>query len=96
MAEGDELEVPEYAEGTAEFLDWGLGGNYDTPSPVYLFLDIIGYSEEHFGEPQFDLTKVSERFGYMEMGQLAKALDEYSDRPTDVMAFVEKRMGQDA
>lgn len=77
---------PDYAKETAQLLSWSA--NYDHPTPAALFLDIIGYSDEHMGEPLFDLRKVSERFGFMEIGYLADALNEYANRPGDVMEYV--------
>lgn len=79
---------PTYAEGVARLFSWSA--NYDHPTPAALFLDIIGYSDEQFGEPLFDLSQITGRFGYVEIGMLAKALDEYSDRPGDVMEYVEQ------
>lgn len=77
---------PKECEETAALLRWSI--NYDHPTPAALFLDIIGYSDDHFGEPLFDLRKVSERFGYLECDYLADALKEYAQRPGPVMEYV--------
>jgi hypothetical protein len=79
--------APGYAEGVSSL--WSWSGNYDYPSPASLFLDLIGYSDEHFGEALCDLTKMSPRLGYLELDLLADALKEYADRPGDVMEYVE-------
>jgi len=78
--------VPDFAGDTARLLDWSE--NYDFPSPASLFLDLIGYSEEHLGE---NLTaRKMPSLGYLEIDMLAKALTEYATRPNDVYDWVEK------
>jgi hypothetical protein len=53
--------------------------NYDFPSPFSVFLDLTGYSQEEFGE---SLVKdPSAVLGYLEMGMLGRALDEYATDP---------------
>jgi hypothetical protein len=54
--------------------------------PITLFLDIIGWSEDEYGETMYDLKSAS--LGYVEIGKLAEALTEYADRPQDVREFV--------
>jgi hypothetical protein len=73
---------PNYAEGTARLYSWSL--NHEFFSPFRKFLDLIGYSEDEFGEPLGDWKKPSEFLGYMELGFLAQGLEEYSNRPQDV------------
>ena len=80
--------APAYAEATARL--WSWSENYDYPTPASLFLDLIGYSDEHVGEPLFDLRQVANRLGYLEIDMLANALKEYADRPGDVMEYVER------
>jgi hypothetical protein len=82
---------PEYARGVNNLLTWSA--NYDHPTPAALFLDIIGYSDEEMGEPLFDLKVIPQRFGYLEIDQLADALKEYAARPTDVMEYVSAYLG---
>lgn len=78
--------APSYAEETAHLFSW-CEGNYDFPAPSSLFLDLIGYSEEHFGE---NLTaRKMPSLGYLEIDLLSKALREYAQRPADVLEFVE-------
>ena len=72
---------PNYAEGTARLYSWSL--NHEFFSPFRKFLDLIGYSEDEFGEPLGDWKKPSEFLGYMELGYLAQGLEEYSNRPGD-------------
>ena len=80
--------APTYAEATARL--WSWSENYDYPTPASLFLDLIGYSDEHVGEPLFDLRQAANRLGYLEIDMLANALKEYADRPGDVMEYVER------
>lgn len=66
---------------------WSWSTNYDAgKGPATLFLDLIGYSADEFGEPLYDMKNAS--LGYVELGKLADALTAYSDRPHDVRAFV--------
>jgi hypothetical protein len=73
---------PNYAEGTARLYSWSL--NHENSEPFRKFLDLIGYSEDEFGEPLGDWKKPSKFLGYMELGYLAQGLEEYSNRPQDV------------
>ena len=71
---------------TANLISW-CEYNYNFPAPSSLFLDLIGYSEEHLGE---DLCRDKKpALGYLEIDLLAKALEEYAERPHEVMQFVE-------
>lgn len=62
--------------------------NFDYPSPMSLYLDLIGYSEEQLG-----MNLCSEKLpslGYLELSYLADALKEYTNSPQDVYEFVEE------
>ena len=54
--------------------------NFNFPSPFSVFLDLVGYSEEEFGE---SLVKenISSILGYRELDLLGLALQEYADDP---------------
>jgi hypothetical protein len=81
--------APDYAWDTASLIGW-CEGNYNHPAPSSLFLDIIGYSEEHLG---YNLcAEKMPNLGYLEIDLLAKALTEYASRPNDVGYFVEELM----
>jgi hypothetical protein len=77
--------APEWASDTAHLMSW-CEGNYDFPAPSSLFLDLIGYSEEEFGE-NLTARKMPD-LGYLEIDLLAKALTEYAKRPLDIRDFV--------
>jgi hypothetical protein len=53
-----------------------------------VFLDLIGYSDNHFGEPLVkDASKV---LGYLEIDYLGDALKEYAKNPDDVLKWIEQ------
>lgn len=80
---------PELAQAVAQL--WSSSSNYDYPSPATLFLDLIGYSIEHTGEPFTTMKQVagSGLLGYLEIDMIADALKEYAHRPLIVTAFVD-------
>ena len=51
--------------------------NYNFPSPFSVFLDLVGYSEEEFGEPL--VPGLPPSLGYLELHLLGAALSEYSE-----------------
>ena len=69
--------------------------NYDYPTPATLFLDLIGYSDENFGEPMFDLNQVSSKLGYLELGMLGSALNQFAETPSLGNDFVNALMAAD-
>ena len=80
--------APDYAQHTATLIRWSE--NYDHPSHYSLFLDIIGFSDEEYGGYicQGSYAETMSRFGYLECSHLAQALEEYSNRPQDVIAYI--------
>ena len=84
-----EEDAPEGCEDVQDLYSWSL--NYDAGTgPFTLFLDLIGYSFENFGEALYNLTESS--LGYLECNQLARALMVYADHPHQVNAYVEALM----
>lgn len=81
---------PPFATAVADL--WRWAENYDYPTPASLFLDLIGYSDEEYGQPLFDLAKVPERLGYLEIGQLGEALIQYAEMPNEVRAWIDTVM----
>ena len=60
--------------------------NCEQPTPYALFLDLIGWSEEAYGE-----RLCGDRLpnlGYVEAYKLAQALEAWSDHPREVEAAV--------
>lgn len=81
--------APEGCEATQDLYSWSL--NYDAgKGPFTLFLDLIGWSEDAYGETYYDLKGAS--LGYLELSKLAEALTEYADRPHDVREYVDALM----
>lgn len=84
-----EQDAPSGCDAVQDLYSWSL--NYDAgKGPFTLFLDLIGYSFDEFGEALYSLTEAS--LGYLELDKLAKALTEYADRPQDVTGFVQTLM----
>jgi hypothetical protein len=78
---------PKGAEETSALAEWSLNYDYKTGNPYWVFLDLIGYSEENYGENLFS-GKFSQVLGFMELDYLADALKEYAENPTLVLAFI--------
>ena len=77
---------PEYGAATIRLMDWSQ--NFDYPSPMSLFLDLIGFSEEELGQRL--CAEKMPSLGYLELDYLADALKEYANRPLDVYALAER------
>jgi hypothetical protein len=76
-------------EKVRALVNWSTNYDIRKGTPYQIFLDVIGYSVENFGEVIVkDITKVS--LGYKELGFLGDALTEYSDSPKDVLDWIEK------
>jgi hypothetical protein len=85
-------DAPDYAEAVADLWHWST--NYDCgKGPFTLFLDLIGWSDDALGEPLYSLRDAS--LGYIELGKLATALDKYTERPSDVRAWVDDLLTYD-
>ena len=82
--------APAYAEKVAELYRWSAN-NYEDYAPFRKFLDLIGYADTAYGDDSLvmgDWSRPSSSLGYVELGLLAGALDQYSDRPLDVDKWV--------
>lgn len=74
-------------EPIASLYHWSL--NFDAgQTPFTAFLDIIGWSQEQYGDNLYDWKNV--QIGYMELDYLADALKFYADRPQEATDFFEK------
>ena len=76
-----------HAPETQALYSWGLNCERDS-NPFLAFLDLIGWSEENYGQPLTNTT----RLGYMELDYLADALKEYTNDPHRVSAWVDGLM----
>lgn len=78
---------PPGCSAVADLFHWST--NYDPGrGPSTLFLDLIGYSADEYGEALYRAEHGDYGLGYVECGKLAAALTEYADRPGDVRDFV--------
>lgn len=80
--------TPTYAENVGELYHWS--SNYNNFSPFRKFLDLIGFTEEMYGEevPLANWERPAFELGYIELGKLGEALTEYANRPEDVERFI--------
>jgi hypothetical protein len=81
-------QAPEQLKGIAALAR--LSTNYDarTGTPLLVFLDLIGYSKDNWGENQVpDASKV---LGYLEISHLADALQEYSTTPIQASDYIDE------
>lgn len=80
----DLIEATTETRKVADLLSWSE--NYNFPTPASLFLDLIGYSEDCYGTRLCDGQIPV--LGYLELGMLGEALNEYSEIPQAVNDFV--------
>jgi hypothetical protein len=71
-------------EKTAELYSWSTNYDLKLGTPFGLFLDLIGYAEEQFGEK---LNPRSFVVDYESGYAIGQALIEWSDRPYEIEAF---------
>lgn len=55
--------------------------NYEFPSPMSYFLDLIGYSKDEFNDTLGDWSKVTDKIQYLELLYISEALTEYVKNP---------------
>jgi len=79
-------------EHTAGLISWSMNYDQKTGTPYHLFLDLIGYSADNYGEPLFNLSNVQKVMGFMELDYLGDALKEYAENPQAVLDFIEDTM----
>lgn len=82
-----EAKPPRGCEAVQDLYSWSL--NYDSAEgPFTLFIDMIGYSEDEYGEVMYAYPLDSSKLGYMELSKLADALQQYATRPDAVRGYV--------
>lgn len=88
-----EEDAPKGCESVQDLYSWST--NYDPgKGPFSLFLDLIGYSEDEFGEDVYNMRDRS--LGYLELSKLASALESYSVDPHGVREYVDLLMRAEA
>ena len=81
-------EAPERFEKIAYLWDWSL--NHEYPTPASLFLDLIGYTLDEYGELLCgNMKQTIGGLGTREISLIGLAMDEYATRPTDATVFIE-------
>lgn len=79
--------APDHLEAVRDCWSWGL--NCDaSANPWLAFLDLIGWTEEQYGEPLWQGATL----GYLECDYLAHALRTYADRPQEVWDWIDGLM----
>jgi hypothetical protein len=76
------------AENVRALVNWSMNYDVRTGTPYQVFLDLIGYSDEHFGESL--VKNPSKVLGYLEIDELGNALKEYAKNPEDVLKWIEQ------
>jgi hypothetical protein len=70
-----------------ELIHWSMNYDIRTGTPYHLFLDLIGYSFENFGERLYQ-GEPSAVLGSLEMDKIGRALIEYSSNPQAVEDWI--------
>jgi hypothetical protein len=78
---------PANVSETNALIEWSMNYDIKTGTPYHLFLDLIGYSDENYGDT---LYKGNPRnvLGFMEIDYLGDALKEYATNPQEVEAWI--------
>lgn len=88
-----EVDAPEGCDAVQELFGWSL--NYmPGEGPFNLFLDLIGWSEDNYGESAIRASAF--RYGYLECAKLGDALTAYADAPHAVREYVDTLMNAEA
>ncbi len=79
---------PANVSETNALIEWSMNYDIKRGTPYLLFLDLIGYSHENYGE---NLFKGNPRdvLGFMEIDYLGDALKEYANNPQEVEAWID-------
>lgn len=80
----------EHAPEAQALYSWGLNCGREG-NPFLLFLDLIGWTDDHLGEESRLMVEGS-HYGYMELSYLADALKEYADEPHGVRKWIDGLM----
>lgn len=70
--------------------NWGLNYDYEK-NPFTFFLDLIGYSEENFGEKLVPKAVLD----YLGLDYLADALKEFVTRPLDAENYIRELLAEE-
>jgi hypothetical protein len=70
-----------------ELIRWSMNYDIKTGTPYHLFLDLIGYSFDNYGERLYQ-GEPRAVLGFMEMDIIGKALIEYATNPQAVEDWI--------
>lgn len=85
------LELPnEYAPQAQALYEWGRNCNR-SGNPFLHFLDLIGWTEDNYGEGQ-KAAPAESSYGYVELEYLSDALTEYINDPCRALAWIDELM----
>lgn len=76
---------PKGCEAIADLAIWAENEFFGRGTIWMEFLDLIGYSREHFGDV---INQHTYQSGYIELSKLAKALEQYAARPETVKEYI--------
>jgi hypothetical protein len=85
-----EEDIPN-TQHTRDLFSWSLNFDHDS-RPFNLFLDIIGWSNEHIGSTLFDVAMSQRCLGYVEVDYLADAMKEWANHPYAVEEWINLAM----
>jgi hypothetical protein len=85
-------DTPDKVSETAGLVNWSLNCEY--PTPLTLFMDITGISEDEYGTRLCE-TKFP-NMGFVEIGYLADALQEYASNPSEVKEWLSELFVEEA
>lgn len=74
-----------------DLIHWSMNWDLRTGTPYHLFLDLIGYSHEHYRETLIK-GNPSNLLGFLEMDYLGDALKEYAKNPQAVSDWIDLLM----
>lgn len=77
--------APDYLAPIVDLIRWASNESHATGTTYLAFLDLIGYTREHFGDT---LNAPEWQPGYLEADYLADALKLWATRPVDVEEFL--------
>jgi hypothetical protein len=80
----EEMRKTEKFVSIEDLYNWGTNYDYEQ-NPFTFFLDLIGFSEENYGQ------KLAQKavLGYVELDYIADALKEFVIRPSDAETFIQ-------
>lgn len=79
-------------QAIAELVDWSLNYDYQTGTPYWAFLDLIGYSDEEYGAK---LNPESFSLDYSSADSFAAALVVWATRPEAAYDFIREVQNAD-